>query len=88
MLLLLPLDRNIDSTMKYTFLEKICYYIRHFILRYLISQLFYKKAIKNGKSLTFFSSRNINFGVPVRKWSVENGKENLALKPFKVCRQY
>ena len=88
MLLLLPLGKNIDSTIKCTFLEKICYFISHFVLCYFISQLFEKKAIKNSKSLPFFSSRNTNFGVPVRKWCLENGKENLVQKPFRVCRQY
>ena len=80
MLLLLPLGRNIDSPIKYIFLEKICYFISHFVLCYFISQLFYKKAIKNSKSLSFFSSRNINFGVSVRKWCLENGKRKFGTK--------
>ena len=48
----------------------------------------YKKALKNIKSLSFFNSRNIDFGVPVRTWCLWNSKENLSLKPFKVDRQY
>ena len=50
MLLLLPLGRNIDSTIKYIFLQKSCYVMNHFVLCYIISQSFYEKHIKNSKS--------------------------------------
>ena len=58
MLLLLPLGRNIDSTIKYIFLQKSCYVMNHFMLYY--KSVILRKTHKEQQK-SFFSSRNINF---------------------------